>query len=55
MQETNTGVGHIFWHYQAGLATVLLNDPAGTRKQVHPNAEWESLCPAYNALPAELQ
>jgi iron transport multicopper oxidase len=55
MQETNTGAGHIFWHYQAGLATVLLNDPAAIRKQVHPNAEWENLCPAYNALPAELQ
>ncbi|KAJ7850270.1 Cu-oxidase-domain-containing protein [Mycena olivaceomarginata] len=46
---------HIFWHYQAGLATVLLNDPASTRAQVRPNAEWENLCPAYNALPADLQ
>ncbi|KAJ7686168.1 Cu-oxidase-domain-containing protein [Mycena rosella] len=46
---------HIFWHYQAGLATVLLNDPAGTRAQVHPDAAWEGLCPAYNALPADEQ
>ncbi|KAJ7127291.1 Cu-oxidase-domain-containing protein [Mycena crocata] len=46
---------HIFWHYQAGLATVLLNDPAATRAQVHPNAAWEDLCPAYNALPADQQ
>ncbi|KAJ6480709.1 Cu-oxidase-domain-containing protein [Mycena vitilis] len=46
---------HIFWHYQAGLATVLLNDPAATRAQVKPNAAWENLCPAYDALPAELQ
>ncbi|KAJ6523501.1 Cu-oxidase-domain-containing protein [Mycena vulgaris] len=42
---------HIFWHYQAGLATVLLNDPAGTRAQVKPDPEWAGLCPAYNALP----
>ncbi|KAJ6536430.1 Cu-oxidase-domain-containing protein [Mycena vulgaris] len=46
---------HIFWHYQAGLATVLLNDPAGTRAQVKPDPEWDALCPAYNALPADQQ
>ncbi|KAJ6540866.1 Cu-oxidase-domain-containing protein [Mycena vulgaris] len=42
---------HIFWHYQAGLATVLLTDPEATRAQVKPDAEWDALCPAYNALP----
>ncbi|KAJ6485209.1 Cu-oxidase-domain-containing protein [Mycena vulgaris] len=46
---------HIFWHYQAGLATVLLNNPAATRASVRPDAAWDRLCPAYNALPAELQ
>ncbi|KAJ7127292.1 Cu-oxidase-domain-containing protein [Mycena crocata] len=44
---------HIFWHYQAGLATVLVNDPAGTRQQVHPDAAWKALCPAYDALPED--
>jgi iron transport multicopper oxidase len=46
---------HIFWHLQAGLATVMLADPAGVRQDVHPSKAWEALCPAYNALPAELQ
>ncbi|KAJ3574448.1 hypothetical protein NP233_g1764 [Leucocoprinus birnbaumii] len=46
---------HIFWHKFAGLASVQLVDPAGTRKNVHPNQAWEGLCPAYDALPAELQ
>ncbi|KAJ7595903.1 Cu-oxidase-domain-containing protein [Mycena floridula] len=46
---------HIFWHFQAGLATVMMSDPADTRKEVHPDAEWNRLCPAYNALPADLQ
>ncbi|KAG6877680.1 hypothetical protein C0993_005100 [Termitomyces sp. T159_Od127] len=48
---------HIFWHMQAGLATVMasgIND--GTdRADIHPNAAWEQLCPAYDALPADLQ
>ncbi|KAJ7124597.1 Cu-oxidase-domain-containing protein, partial [Mycena crocata] len=42
---------HIFWHLQAGLAAVLLNDPDATRAQIHPDAAWDALCPAYNALP----
>ncbi|KAJ7581502.1 Cu-oxidase-domain-containing protein [Mycena floridula] len=46
---------HIFWHYQAGLATVMLNDPDSTRAQVRPDAAWDRLCPAYNALPADEQ
>ncbi|KAF8585860.1 multicopper oxidase [Ramaria rubella] len=46
---------HIFWHMQAGLATVMLTDPQATRDAVHPTPEWEALCPAYAALPAELQ
>ncbi|KIK53297.1 hypothetical protein GYMLUDRAFT_250550 [Collybiopsis luxurians FD-317 M1] len=46
---------HIFWHMQAGLATVMLADPEGVRDDVHPTEEWLDLCPAYNALPAELQ
>ncbi|RDB26311.1 Laccase-2 [Hypsizygus marmoreus] len=46
---------HIFWHKQAGLATVMLADPAAVRKNTHPTKAWEALCPAYNALPVELQ
>lgn len=46
---------HIFWHKFAGLASVQLVDPAGTRNNVRPNTAWEGLCPAYDALPLELQ
>jgi iron transport multicopper oxidase len=46
---------HIFWHYHAGLSTVLLNNPAATRAESHPDAAWRALCPAYNALPADQQ
>jgi len=42
---------HIFWHMNSGLATVMLMDPDTTKEEVHPNAAWERLCPAYNALP----
>jgi len=40
---------------QAGLGSVMLNDPEGTRAVVKPDPEWEALCPAYNALPPEEQ
>lgn len=46
---------HIFWHMQAGLATVMLQDIADTAARVRPNADWQALCPAYDALPADLQ
>ncbi|KAF8071931.1 Cu-oxidase-domain-containing protein [Lyophyllum atratum] len=46
---------HIFWHKQAGLATVMLASPSDIRTAVHPSRAWQALCPAYNALPAELQ
>jgi len=46
---------HIFWHMQAGLATVMLQDPDDTRKIVKPDSAWNALCPAYNALPADMQ
>jgi len=46
---------HIFWHFQAGLATVMLSDPADIRKVVHPTAAWNALCPAYNAIAPDLQ
>ncbi|KAK7047578.1 hypothetical protein VNI00_006346 [Paramarasmius palmivorus] len=42
---------HIFWHLQAGLATVMASGLDDTRAQVHPGQDWEGLCPAYNALP----
>ncbi|KAL0948960.1 hypothetical protein HGRIS_009063 [Hohenbuehelia grisea] len=46
---------HIFWHMQAGLATVMASGLDEIRDEVHPSAEWEALCPAYNALPADEQ
>ncbi|KAG6817658.1 hypothetical protein H0H87_005415 [Tephrocybe sp. NHM501043] len=46
---------HIFWHKFAGLATVMVSDPANIRKKVKPSAAWQALCPAYDALPEELQ
>ncbi|KAF9450464.1 multicopper oxidase [Macrolepiota fuliginosa MF-IS2] len=46
---------HIYWHKQAGLATVMLADPVTVQTAVHPSKAWEALCPAYNALPEELQ
>ncbi|KAG7448641.1 Cu-oxidase-domain-containing protein [Guyanagaster necrorhizus] len=41
---------HIFWHLQAGLATVMLADPGDAANQIEPDAVWDSLCPAYDAL-----
>ncbi|KAF5382222.1 hypothetical protein D9615_004365 [Tricholomella constricta] len=46
---------HIFWHKQAGLATVMLSSPADIRQNANPSAAWKELCPTYDALPAELQ
>ncbi|KAF5334172.1 hypothetical protein D9758_014822 [Tetrapyrgos nigripes] len=46
---------HIFWHMQAGLATVMASGLDDIRAEDHPNAAWEALCPAYDALPTELQ
>jgi iron transport multicopper oxidase len=46
---------HIFWHFQAGLATVMASGPEEVRKVVHPTTEWEQLCPDYDALPANEQ
>ncbi|KAJ6474163.1 laccase 17 [Mycena sanguinolenta] len=49
---------HIDWHLEAGLAVVFAEAPAAQR--TGPAAQiispqWLNLCPAYNALPAELQ
>jgi iron transport multicopper oxidase len=38
---------HIFWHKFAGLASVMLVDPAGTRQNVEVTDQWSGLCPAY--------
>ncbi|KAF9443770.1 multicopper oxidase [Macrolepiota fuliginosa MF-IS2] len=46
---------HIFWHKFAGLASVQLVDPVDTPKNVQVTPAWEGLCPAYDALPQELQ
>jgi len=46
---------HIFWHMNAGLATVMLMDPDGVANVTHPSSEWDALCPAYDALPADQQ
>ncbi|KAG6909048.1 hypothetical protein DXG01_002200 [Tephrocybe rancida] len=37
---------HIFWHKQAGLATVMLAAPDALRKEVKPTKAWQALCPA---------
>ncbi|PFH47104.1 multicopper oxidase [Amanita thiersii Skay4041] len=44
---------HIFWHKQAGLATVMLQDPDTVNAETVPNAAWDALCPAYNNLPED--
>ncbi|KAG6909049.1 hypothetical protein DXG01_002201 [Tephrocybe rancida] len=41
---------HIFWHKFAGLATVMVSDPANIRKQVQPSKAWQALCPAYVSI-----
>ncbi|KAF5378372.1 hypothetical protein D9757_010870 [Collybiopsis confluens] len=46
---------HIFWHFQAGLATVMASGLDQIRKEVHPTPAWERLCPAYDALPVDKQ
>ncbi|KAJ7607045.1 Cu-oxidase-domain-containing protein [Roridomyces roridus] len=46
---------HIFWHFWAGLGSVMVASPEGTRQQVHPDKAWDDLCPAYNALPVDQQ
>ncbi|KAJ7083793.1 Cupredoxin [Mycena epipterygia] len=46
---------HIFWHLNAGLASIMAVGLNETRAQVHPTGAWDDLCDAYNALPAELQ
>ncbi|KAF5393153.1 hypothetical protein D9757_001356 [Collybiopsis confluens] len=39
---------HIFWHFQAGLATVMASGPEEVREKVHPTTAWKELCPAYD-------
>jgi len=46
---------HIFWHFQAGLASVMGIGFDELPKEVHPTAAWDALCPAYNKLPAAEQ
>ncbi|KAG7093231.1 hypothetical protein E1B28_006917 [Marasmius oreades] len=46
---------HIMWHMAAGLGSVMLVDPAVTQATVRPGVQWDGLCPAYNALPADEQ
>ncbi|KAJ7877345.1 Cu-oxidase-domain-containing protein [Mycena leptocephala] len=46
---------HIFFHFWAGLGSVMLGGPDEIRKQVHPTDAWDALCPAYNALPPSQQ
>jgi iron transport multicopper oxidase len=40
---------------QAGLATVMASGLDDVRAETKPDAQWESLCPTYDALPPELQ
>ncbi|KAJ7185038.1 Cu-oxidase-domain-containing protein [Mycena filopes] len=46
---------HIFYHFVAGLASVIVGGPDEIRNQVHPSEQWDDLCPAYNALPPSQQ
>ncbi|KAJ6592846.1 Cupredoxin [Mycena capillaripes] len=46
---------HIFFHFWAGLGSVMVGGTDEIRKQVHPTDAWDALCPAYNALPANQQ
>ncbi|KAJ7018209.1 laccase [Mycena alexandri] len=54
----NPGPCHIDWHLEAGLAVVFAEAPAAQRQG--PGAQiispqWLNLCPAYDALPKDLQ
>ncbi|KAJ7469023.1 laccase [Mycena latifolia] len=49
---------HIDWHLEAGLAVVFAESPAEIREGPKSNIitpQWLDLCPAYNALPSDLQ
>ncbi|EIM91817.1 Cu-oxidase-domain-containing protein [Stereum hirsutum FP-91666 SS1] len=46
---------HIFWHMQAGLATVMASGLDDTRAGVQPDDEWSNLCPSYFSLPEDEQ
>ncbi|KIK53955.1 hypothetical protein GYMLUDRAFT_207072 [Collybiopsis luxurians FD-317 M1] len=46
---------HIFWHFHAGLATIMASGLDDIRADVHPTPEWEALGPAYEALPPDEQ
>ncbi|KAF8994560.1 Cupredoxin [Cyathus striatus] len=46
---------HIFWHMQAGLATVMASGMDTIRQDTNVTPQWEQLCPAYQALPPDLQ
>ncbi|KAJ7066245.1 multicopper oxidase-domain-containing protein [Mycena amicta] len=46
---------HIFWHFQAGLASVIGAGFDELAKDVHPTPAWQALCPAYDKLPANEQ
>ncbi|KAF5386387.1 hypothetical protein D9757_006713 [Collybiopsis confluens] len=46
---------HIFWHFHAGLATIMASGLDNIRKEVHPTPAWEKLGPAYEALPPSEQ
>ncbi|TFK35101.1 Cu-oxidase-domain-containing protein [Crucibulum laeve] len=46
---------HIFWHMQAGLATVMASGLDDIRNDVKPDNDWAQLCAAYAALPSDEQ
>ncbi|KAJ6557732.1 laccase [Mycena capillaripes] len=43
---------HIDFHLQVGLAIVFAEDTATIAKSTHP-AQWDDLCPTYDALPSD--
>ncbi|KAJ7187237.1 Cu-oxidase-domain-containing protein [Mycena filopes] len=46
---------HIFYHFAAGLVSVIGAGFDQLGKTVHPTEAWERLCPAYDALPPNEQ
>ncbi|CAK5282949.1 unnamed protein product [Mycena citricolor] len=45
---------HIDWHLEAGFAIVFAEDVPDWKSELIPTAEWNQLCPIYNALPASI-
>jgi len=40
---------HIDWHLEAGMGVVLVEGPDEIKNEDPPNADWQALCPLFNA------